>query len=83
MRNDQGQLWENFIVSERLKMRTYNNIYGSTYFWRTHSGVEIDFVEERAGKLFGFECKWSSTKSVTAPRVQEIGWPPTHKLAFK
>lgn len=68
LRNDHGQLWENFIISERLKTRTYKNIYGSTYFWRTHSGAEIDFVEEREGQLFGFECKWSTTKSVTAPK---------------
>ncbi len=69
-RNDIGQLWENFFVIERLKYRTYFSIYANTYFWRTYDQQEIDLVEERDGKLFGFECKWSTRKSPTAPS----GW---------
>lgn len=68
MRNDVGQLWENFIFMERLKKRIYQDIYGNVYFWRTHDQKEIDIVEEREGKLFGYECKWSSSKKVAAPR---------------
>lgn len=48
-RNDIGQLWENFLVA--------NN-----YFWRTWDQKEVDWVEERDGKLFGFEFKWSEKK---------------------
>lgn len=58
-RNDAGQLWENFIYSERLKKLSYENIPGYTYFWRTYDGKEIDLVEEREGKLFGYEMKWT------------------------
>jgi predicted AAA+ superfamily ATPase len=58
-RNDAGQLWENFIYCERLKKLSYENIHGYTYFWRTYDGKEIDLVEEREGKLFGYEIKWS------------------------
>ena len=54
-----GQLWENFVLMERLKRRQYQKIYASMYFWRTYSGQEIDLVEEREGKLFGYEIKWS------------------------
>ena len=61
-RNDLGQLWENFIFMERLKMRAYKNISANVFFWRTWEGHEVDIVEEREGKLFGFECKWNPKK---------------------
>ena len=67
-RNDVGQLWENFVVTERMKRRAYAPIYANTYFWRTYDGQEIDLVEERDGRLFGYECKWSTRKAVAAPR---------------
>lgn len=59
-RNDQGPLWENFALVERLKHRTYARIDANAYFWRTYDGQEIDLVEEREGQLYGYECKWSS-----------------------
>ncbi len=59
LRNDHGALWENFLVIERMKKRAYKNIYCNNYYWRTHSGQEIDLVEERDGKLFTYEFKWS------------------------
>jgi len=65
-RNDVGQLWENFIMMERLKKRSYQHIYGQSYFWQTYQQKEIDLIEERDGKLFPFECKWS-TKNETVP----------------
>lgn len=66
IRDDIGKLWENFIIVERLKMRTYTNLYANQYFWRTWKQNEIDLVEERAGKLYGYEMKWKD-KSVSAP----------------
>ena len=67
-RNDIGQLWENFVVSERIKKRSNKNIYGSQYFWRTYDKQEIDIIEERDGKLYGYECKWSIKKKTKAPK---------------
>lgn len=61
-RNDIGQLWENFLVSERLKAQSYKQIHANNYFWRTWDQKEVDWVEERDGKLFGFEFKWSEKK---------------------
>lgn len=61
-RNDIGALWENFVISERLKKRSYQKIYGQSYFWRTYEQKEIDLIEERDGKLFPFEFKWSQGK---------------------
>lgn len=57
-RNDMGASWENFIITERLKRRTYQTVYANSYFWRTWDQYEVDLVEEREGKLFGYECKW-------------------------
>ncbi|MDD5509071.1 MAG: ATP-binding protein [Bacteroidales bacterium] len=59
-RNDSGQLWENFLVMERLKKQSYQPIYANNFFWRSWSKKKVDFVEEREGKLFGYEFKWST-----------------------
>lgn len=61
-RNDIGELFENFMITERLKYREYNQIYGDQYFWRTYDGSEVDLVEDRNGKLFGYEFKWKEKK---------------------
>ena len=74
-RNDVGQLWENFVFVERMKRRAYAPIYANTYFWRTYDGQEIDLVEEREGMLFGYECKWSTRKQITAPRSWQSAYP--------
>lgn len=67
LRDDIGKLWENFLFSERLKKQAYQNIYSNNYFWRTWDQKEIDFIEERDGKLFGYEFKWNK-ESVAAPK---------------
>ncbi len=58
-RNDTGALWENFLVSERLKLLSYHGYYGFTYFWRTTAGAEIDYIEEIDGRLYAYEFKWN------------------------
>lgn len=62
-RNDAGELWENYLVLERMKKQEYLNVAANNYFWRTHTQQEIDFVEEREGRLFAYEIKWRKTKS--------------------
>ena len=62
LRQDVGALWENFIISERLKYCHYQNIWSNKYFWRTHEQQEIDYIEEREGKLFAYEFKWSQLR---------------------
>lgn len=66
-RQDKGALWENFLVSERLKHNSYGNRYVNTYFWRTTQQQEIDFVEEINGKLMAYEFKWNEKKNVRFP----------------
>ena len=67
LRNDIGQLWENFLVAERLKYNHYSNIHVNSYFWRTHNQQEIDYIEERDGKLYAFEFKWSDSQKKKLP----------------
>ncbi|MES2971802.1 MAG: ATP-binding protein [Patescibacteria group bacterium] len=91
IRNDIGQLWENFAVVERLKKRSYYGPHANQYFWRTWKGSEIDLVEERDGKYFGYEMKWNTKKAVLAPKEwlanygDQVEWElitPERFLAF-
>jgi len=70
-RNDIGMLWENYVISERLKYQRYNKMIVNNYFWRTYDQQEIDWVEERGGKLYGYEFKWNPKKRVKIPRAWE------------
>lgn len=56
-RIDDGNLWENFIVAERRKQILYRRLNVQSYFWRTYSGAEIDYVEEGGNGLIGYEIK--------------------------
>lgn len=75
-RNDIGQLWENFLIAERRKKMEYQRLYANTYFWRTYSGAELDYLEERGGQLFGFEFKWKSAR-----RKAPAAWLETYDNA--
>ena len=71
MRNDMGQLWENFLFVERLKTREYKRRFATSYFWRTYDGKEVDLVEEKDGQLKGFEFKYGKAKSKGIKKWQE------------
>jgi uncharacterized protein len=73
-RQDTGALWENFLIAERRKKIEYERLFGNTYFWRTYSGAELDYVEERDGQLWGFEFKWKSGRS-KAPAPWHSAYP--------
>ena len=66
-RNDVGALWENYLVSERKKLNSYQGFYGSSYFWRTQQQQEIDYIEEIDGKISAFEFKWNPNKKSGFP----------------
>jgi predicted AAA+ superfamily ATPase len=73
-RDDVGKLWENYIIAERLKYQEYHGIHANNFFWRTYDRQEIDWVEERDGKLFGYEFKWKD-KRVKVPPAWEKNYP--------
>ncbi len=68
-RNDLGALFENFIVAERLKKRSYFDDWSQFFFWRTYEGQEIDLVEEKDGRLAGYEIKWSASGNAKKPAL--------------
>jgi len=74
-RDDVGQLWENYIISERLKVQSYDKMIVNNYFWRTYDQQEIDWVEDRGGKLYGYEFKWSPKKNVKIPVAWRKSYP--------
>lgn len=59
LRDDVGMLWENFMVTERLKRMANTGEGKNYYFWRTHDQKEIDWVEEAGGTLNGYEFKFN------------------------
>ena len=64
LRQDKGALWENFLISERLKQNKYKMTLAKSYFWRTTQQQEIDYVEEIEQKVYGYEFKWNPRKKV-------------------
>lgn len=74
IRNDVGELWENYIMIERMKQHEYGQHFSNSYFWRTYDKQEIDLVEEREGRLFGYEIKWQKTKT-KIPRDWKSTYP--------
>jgi predicted AAA+ superfamily ATPase len=62
MRSDQGMLFENFIISERMKMNSWRNLKIKPYFWRNYNQSEVDYIEEKNQTLYAFEIKYNTTK---------------------
>ena len=58
LRNDVGGLWENFLMTERMKLFHYKRIFANRYFWRTYDKKEIDLIEEYGGHLYAWEFKY-------------------------
>lgn len=75
IRNDIGVLWENFIVSERLKRLAYSNMWRNTWFWRTRNQKEIDYIEEGDGRLAAFEFKWNPKAKHKEPMQFMTAYP--------
>jgi len=75
LRNDTGYLWENFILSERLKYQHTKSMSVNNYFWRTYQQQEIDWIEDRGGKLHAYEFKWNGKKKVKMPITWKNAYP--------
>lgn len=75
LRNDAGALWENLMVSERVKRNSYLGNFAQLFFWRTHEQQEIDLIEEKDGVLRTFEFKWSGKARSSQPKVFANSYP--------
>ncbi len=69
IRADKGALWENFLMAERLKVLSYTKSDSRMYFWRTVRQQEIDYVEENAGEVKGFEFKFNPKAKTKIPKL--------------
>jgi predicted AAA+ superfamily ATPase len=74
-RNDLGALWENYLISERIKRNRYLREHVEYYFWRTYNQQEIDLIELRNGKIHAFEIKYSSVKKFKIPSAFSTAYP--------
>lgn len=75
LRQDIGALWENFLVSERMKINHYQGRTVNAYFWRTHAQQEIDYVEERGGYLYAYEMGWNPQGKKRIPATFLSAYP--------
>lgn len=77
-RADKGAMWENFVISERLKYNRYaRRHFLNTYFWRTKQGQEIDYLEEEDGLFQAYEIKWDGKKARHLPASFSHAYPNT------
>lgn len=74
-RTDVGDLWENYLASERIKKQNYQKIKTTNYFWRTYDQQELDWLEEKADSLAGFEFKWNERKKSKIPTAFAKAYP--------
>lgn len=81
LRNDVGQLWENYLVMERRKTNQLAGRAVNAYFWRTYDQKEIDSIEERGGKLYGYEFKWQNSDVRRAVRREFLENYPNSEIA--
>ena len=75
IRNDVGELWENYVLAERIKYQHYTNLQVGNFFWRTYEQQEIDWIEESGGKLMAYELKWNPAKTVRVPTAWAKAYP--------
>lgn len=78
LREDTGALWENYLVMERLKKQEYTGVSCANYFWRTYDKKEVDWIEEREGRLFAYEFKWIPAARAVPPKDFIQGYPGAH-----
>ncbi|MBS1753274.1 MAG: ATP-binding protein [Bacteroidetes bacterium] len=75
LRNDNGQLWENWFISERMKFLNNHQKHVSRFFWRTLAQQEVDYIEDVNGKITAFECKWNPKAKGNISRAFSNAYP--------
>lgn len=81
-RTDTGALWENFLISERIKLLHYAGISVNHYFWRTTQQQEIDLIEERGDEIGAYEFKWNKNTKVRFPKTFHDNYENVSTLAL-
>ena len=79
-RNDVGALWENYMISERVKFLQQNQLEAQTFFWRTTQQQEIDYIEKNGESVLAVEFKWRENQKVRIPTTFTKAYPQTKTL---
>lgn len=74
-RTDAGALFENYAIAERMKRKEYMMDYANSWFWRNANKQEIDYIEEKDGKLQAYELKWNPKRKASVPLSFRNGYP--------
>ncbi len=74
-RTDVGALWENFLISERMKYLDYDGKWVNSWFWRTKEQKELDLIEEGNGRITGYEFKWNPRGQIKIPKQFSTNYP--------
>ena len=74
-RTDIGDLWENYLASERIKKQHYQKIVKQNYFWRTYDQQELDWLETEAEVMEGYEFKWNENRKSKIPTAFAKAYP--------
>ena len=83
LRQDKGALWENFLVSERMKQLSYEQSIAKSFFWRTTTQQEIDYIETNADEVSAYEFKWATNKKVKLPKSFMDAYNPSFLVVNK
>lgn len=75
LRQDTGSLWENYLLSERIKRNSYLHEHVQYFFWRNYDQQEVDLIELKQGKLHAYEFKYNNNKRVKIPAAFSIAYP--------
>jgi predicted AAA+ superfamily ATPase len=75
LRNDIAALWENYLLSERIKKNAYEGNLVQYYFWRNYNGQEVDLIESSDGKINAFEFKYTKDKKSKPPSAFAANYP--------
>jgi len=82
LRNDMGMLWENYVISERVKFNAYNQTGSQLYFWRNYLQREIDLIEVKDHRIHAYEIKYGKDSKVKIPLAFKTAYPEAdfHKI---
>jgi predicted AAA+ superfamily ATPase len=82
LRNDVDALWKNWLIAERIKWNDFNNNVNTYYFWRTHTRLQMDFIEEKAGQIMAYKSIWDKRRKPKFPLSFKKYYPEAGQFAL-
>ncbi|MDX2360571.1 MAG: DUF4143 domain-containing protein [Crocinitomicaceae bacterium] len=75
LRNDMNELWQNYVIAERLKWLKVNNLNKEIYFWKTHTRQKMDYLEIDGEQIIAYKSDWEKRKKVKFPQSFQEAYP--------